>query len=187
MSILRLFHTGFQVIQKPDINMGRANADFGQGFYLSNDEEFSRRWARNLKGETTYINVYDLDIGDLQLKHFSRGEEWFEYIFNNRRNAADVLADFDVIIGPIANDTIYDVLGITTSGILTKDKSLAVLKAGPAYEQVVIKTEKALSRLSFVKAEVITPEEIGRYREALKAEEEQFQEELVRILSDGEE
>ena len=43
MSILRLFHTGFQVIQKPDINMGRANADFGQGFYLSNDEEFSRR------------------------------------------------------------------------------------------------------------------------------------------------
>lgn len=187
MSILRLFHTGFQVIEKPDIKIGRANADFGQGFYLSNDEEFSRRWARDLKGETTYLNVYDLDTDGLQLKHFTRGDEWFEYIFNNRRNAADALADFDVIIGPIANDTIYDVLGITTSGILPKSKSLAVLNIGHAYEQAVIKSEKALSQLAFIRADVITPEEIERYRETVQAEEEQFQEEFVQILSEEDE
>lgn len=187
MSILRLFHTGFQVIEKPDIKIGRANADFGQGFYLSNDEEFSRRWARDLKGETTYLNVYDLDTDGLQLKHFTRGEDWFEYIFANRGNRADSHADFDVIIGPIANDTIYDVLGITTSGILPKSKSLAVLNIGHAYEQAVIKSEKALSQLAFIRADVITPEEIERYRETVQAEEEQFQEEFVQILSEEDE
>ncbi|MBQ9562757.1 MAG: DUF3990 domain-containing protein [Lachnospiraceae bacterium] len=44
--MLELFHTGYQIIERPDIHAGRTNADFGQGFYLSDDEEFSKRWAR---------------------------------------------------------------------------------------------------------------------------------------------
>ena len=38
-----LYHTGFETIRKPDITIGRKNADFGQGFYLSDDEEFSAK------------------------------------------------------------------------------------------------------------------------------------------------
>ncbi len=30
MSAVQLFHTGFQAIEKPDIKIGRKNADFGQ-------------------------------------------------------------------------------------------------------------------------------------------------------------
>ena len=30
----------------PDITIGRKNADFGQGFYLTDDLDFTRRWAR---------------------------------------------------------------------------------------------------------------------------------------------
>ncbi len=33
--ILTLYHTGFQIVEKPDILRGRANADFGQVFYLA--------------------------------------------------------------------------------------------------------------------------------------------------------
>ena len=40
--MMRLFHTSFSIVEKPVITEGRKNADFPQGFYLSDDEEFSR-------------------------------------------------------------------------------------------------------------------------------------------------
>ena len=48
---LLLYHTGYSEIREPDVHYGRKNADFGQGFYLSPDRDFSYRWARIRKGE----------------------------------------------------------------------------------------------------------------------------------------
>ena len=73
----KLFHTGFFVVDKPDTTEGRKNADFGQGFYLSDSEEFSLRWARSRKGMKTYINRYELDEEGLNIKTFDRSEEWY--------------------------------------------------------------------------------------------------------------
>ena len=53
-----LYHTGFSEIQNPDIHIGRKNADFGQGFYLSPDLDFTRRWSRIRNDRYTYINTY---------------------------------------------------------------------------------------------------------------------------------
>ncbi|MBR0311535.1 MAG: DUF3990 domain-containing protein [Oscillospiraceae bacterium] len=44
--ILHLFHTGYAEIREPDIHYGRKNADFGQGFYLSDSDEFAGKWMR---------------------------------------------------------------------------------------------------------------------------------------------
>ena len=43
MSILTLYHTGFEKIRRPDVHYDRKNADFGQGFYLSSGEVESFR------------------------------------------------------------------------------------------------------------------------------------------------
>lgn len=58
---MELYHTGFDIIEAPDIHFGRQNADFGQGFYLSGNREFSVRRARERKGRHTYLNTYVLD------------------------------------------------------------------------------------------------------------------------------
>ena len=42
---MKLYHTGREEIREPDIRRGRRNADFGQGFYLTPDREFARRWG----------------------------------------------------------------------------------------------------------------------------------------------
>ena len=34
---MRLFHTSFSVVENPSITEGRKNADFAQGFYLSEE------------------------------------------------------------------------------------------------------------------------------------------------------
>ena len=81
---MELYHTGFDIIEAPDIHFGRQNADFGQGFYLSGNWEFSVRWARERKGRHTYLNTYVLDTAGLSIKRFARDAEWFGYIYRNR-------------------------------------------------------------------------------------------------------
>ena len=115
MALIELFHAGFQEIRNVDIRIGRTNADFGQGFYLSPDEGFCRRWAREKKGQNAWINGYTLCTEGLNIKEFRRDGEWYDYIFRNRAGYPDSLSEYDVIMGPIANDTIYNLWGVTTS------------------------------------------------------------------------
>ena len=114
---VKLFRVGHVVIQEADVHYGRVNADFGQGFYLTPDREFAARWAKERIGQKTILHAYVLDLEGLEIKRFERTKEWFSYIYRNRRSYKDEL-DADVIVGPIANDTIYDTLGIFTSGTI---------------------------------------------------------------------
>lgn len=179
--IIRLYHAGNLVIENPDVHYGRKNADFGQGFYTSDDEEFSRRWARERKGQKTYVNVYDLDCSALKIRVLQRDAEWFRYIFANRRGKPDE-CDADVIIGPIANDTIYDTFGIFTSGFISDEDALAMLKEGPEYRQTVLKSEKAAQQLKWIEAEEFSSEEIREYRKTVAAEEEAYIQIITKMM-----
>lgn len=159
---MELYHTGKTEIREPDIFYGRKNADFGQGFYLSPDKDFIYRWAV----KDAVINRYDLNVEGLDIHYFERDEEWFDYIFNNRR-VKDKL-EVDVVIGPIANDTIFDTMGIISSGFLEPKEALQLLSIGPKYTQVAIKTEKAAEQLEWISSEYI-----HRIEESVKKKEEE--------------
>ena len=168
-----LFHTSDRKIESPDIHYGRRNADFGWGFYLTPDRDFTYRWAR----ENAVVNTYEFDEAGLAVQHFSRSTEWFEYILNNRRLNDSLKAD--VVIGPIANDTIFDTLGVISSGYLKPEKALQLLMIGPEYIQVAIKSEKAVKQLIWIKAEHIDRVDI----EIQKAEQEAYQKRLAEEMS----
>lgn len=180
--IMKLYHTGFEEIVKPDIHFGRKNADFGQGFYMSGEYEFSGKWARVRRGMDTVLNSYKLDLSGLCVHLFERDLSWFEYIYANRNHLPDALPYADVIIGPIANDTIFDTLGITTSGLLDKEHSLRLLMLGPVYNQIVIKSEKAASQLKWLKAEILDEETVRAYRKETAAEEAVFTKQFAQLL-----
>lgn len=175
---MKLYHTSDREIKNPDIHHGRKNADFGWGFYLTPDKDFTYRWAR----ENAVVNVYELDETDLNIHRFSRDTDWFQYIFDNRRAKDSFSAD--VVIGPIANDTIFETMGIISSGFMEPDDALNLLMIGPEYTQVAIKTEKAVNRLHWISAERI--ERINS--DTLKAEQDAYQEafanEMVRIMGE---
>ena len=164
---MKFFHTSDAIIEHPDIRHGRVNADFGQGFYLSPDYEFSRRWAKR----DAYINEYELDTEGLRVVRLERNEDWFTYIFHNRR-AKDTL-DADVIIGPIANDTIYDTLGMISSGFLDSKEALELLLIGPEYTQVAIKSDAANAKLRWLGAKQVQVDEA--IFEARRQEELEYQ------------
>ena len=173
MSRIRLFHTGYLEIRQPDIRHGRKNADFGQGFYLSPSDEFAGRWAKERRGSAIIVNTYELETDGLKIKHLERDAEWFRYIFSNRR-ATDLYPDYDVIIGPIANDTIYDTLGIFTSGFLSEEQALELLKIGPCYEQIALKTDKAAYNLEWKSSRVMEHGEVENFSSRLQKEEDEY-------------
>ena len=175
MKTLLLYHTGFQKIEAPQLRIGRKNADFGQGFYLSEDGEFSLRWARRRSGAETWLNCYELDPNGLRIKELDRDAAWLDYIFQNRAGRPDSLAEYDIIVGPIAADILYNMLGIFTSVLIPPETALRLLRLGPLYRQTVLKTEAAISRLRFLSARVLGEEEIGAYRDAVRAEEADYQ------------
>ena len=179
-----LYHVGFSEIKNPNVKYGRSNADFGQGFYTSSDKDFSEKWAKKRKTEDTIFNSYELDETNLKIKRFIRDKEWFDYIFSNRNFKEDYLAEYDVIIGPIANDTIYDTWGILTSGLIKPEKALEILCVGPQYEQVTLKTQKAVDNLKFLSSHIIPEEDLLKFRALVREEEEEYQENLAGLLED---
>ena len=171
---MRLYHVSDIEIKDPDIRHGRKNADFGQGFYLTPDLEFARKWA---VGEAV-LNEYELEKEGLFIKEFKRDETWFDYIYNNR-HLNDVL-DADVVMGPIANDTIFDTLGIISSGFLASDDALKLLLVGPCYIQVAIKSDKARAQLKYIKSCKVEKQESG----AKEKEEAEYQEEFAKAMEE---
>ena len=69
-----LYHTSDREIRNPDIHYGRKNADFGWGFYLTPDREFTYRWAR----DNAVVNEYELDVDPSQ----TTLETWHKFSFS---------------------------------------------------------------------------------------------------------
>jgi hypothetical protein len=169
---MKLYHTGRIEIREPDVHHGRRNADFGPGFYLTPDLDFAMRWVK----AESIINEYELDETGLTIYRFQRNEEWFHYIFNNR-NYQDGL-DADVIIGPIANDIIFETYGIISSGYLKTEDAMKLLLIGPEFTQVAIKSEKAISQLRWLGSQKVDRLDASQRQ----SEREAYSRELEKVL-----
>lgn len=176
---MRCYHTGHHKLPDPDIRIGRKNADFGQGFYLSPSDAFAGKWVRERKDLEAYVNAYELDLSGLRVLQLQRDEAWFDYLFRNRAGLPDRHGEYDLILGPIANDTIYNTFGVFTSGLLPKEQVLSLLQIGPCYEQIVVKTERARRQLRWLSSRRLDPSELSSLRESLLREEVQYQQALA--------
>ena len=154
MASTTLYHASKTPILEPSPFHGRKNADMGQGFYLSPDEEFSLLWAK----EGWYINVHEFRDDDLKVETLKIDERWFDTVFQNRNFAQDAYSDADVVIAPIANDTLFDLVGILTSGFVPKPVCLKVLSLEPKFTQIVLKNQKSIANLRFLDSRIVTKE-----------------------------
>ena len=114
---MRLYHGSNCRIEEIDLNRGRTAKDFGKGFYLSPSLENAEEWAakvtlREEQGTPT-ITVYEFDENclvaeNLNVKIFDGYNlEWVDFILMNRQNRADrACHDYDIVVGPIADDAV---------------------------------------------------------------------------------
>ena len=140
------------------IQLGKSHKykDFGQGFYLtdirSQAEQLAAKKAK-LFGGYPIIQEYEfnedsLQSGDLKLLRFDNPcKKWAEFIFNNRNRELNFSHDYDIVIGPIANDGVAYLLGRYEEGTLTIDELSRELTYKELNSQFFFGTEKSLKYL----------------------------------------
>ena len=178
MASMILYHASAEPVLEPNPFHGRKNADIGQGFYLSPDEEFSTLWAK----EGWHINVYEFRDDGLRSERLEIDERWFDIVFQNRNFARDALLDTDVVIAPIANDTLFDLVGILTSGFVPRKTCLEILSLEPRFTQIVLKSEKAIKNLKFLESRIVTKDEAGDSKAKAKALSDEFLVKAIKAL-----
>jgi hypothetical protein len=113
---MKLYHGSNIAFESIDLTKSRPNKDFGQGFYLTESKEQAQRMAEQkvlLFGGHTIVMAYELDETclnneSLAIKKFDNyTEEWAEFVLLNRnRKSKAKLHNYDIVIGPIADDKV---------------------------------------------------------------------------------
>lgn len=102
-----------------------------------------------MKTKTTYF-VYEylfLESAALKVKRFdSLNREWLEFIKENRGKGG-LQHDYDVVIGPVADNKTMETVQLYIADILTAEEAVERLKYNKANNQVSFHTEKALKSL----------------------------------------
>lgn len=149
---MEVYHGGYNSIENPEIRIGKYAKDFGAGFYCTELKEQAVRWARRY--DTPMINIYDFKQNDkLNILHFEEmTEEWLEFIVDCRSGKKH---NYDIVIGAMANDQVYNYISDYISGVLTKEQFWVLAKFKHPTHQINFCTEKALECLTFIKSEEV--------------------------------
>lgn len=110
-----LYHGTNQDFEQIDLSKSKPNKDFGRGFYLSADYNQALDMAKvkvaQLEAGSPIVLSYEISdkawerLRVLRFENYS--EEWARFILLNRNNASNSpVHDYDVVIGPIANDRV---------------------------------------------------------------------------------
>ncbi|MDR3095411.1 MAG: DUF3990 domain-containing protein [Bacteroidales bacterium] len=149
---MEIYHGGYCLIENPKIIEGKYAKDFGTGFYCTEIREQSVRWAKRY--DTPTVNVYNFQIdSNLNIRNFEEmTEEWLAFIVDCRNN---VKHNFDIVVGAMANDQIYNYIADYISGTLTKEQFWVLAKFKHPTHQISFCTNEALKCLTFIKKEEI--------------------------------
>lgn len=153
-----LYHGSNVEIHEIDLTKSARGKDFGQGFYLSENEKQAEEMAvfKSLQTNSSpVVNAFELDectLSDktLKIKIFKEYSlEWAEFVFKNRSNRSDTpIHDYDIVYGPIADDKVGVQIRNFMEGNINIDIFLERLKyiKGITF-QYFFGTEKAIKHL----------------------------------------
>lgn len=155
---MKLYHGTVYDFHEIDLSQSNSAKDFGKGFYLSPSIQQAENWAQFKSMQMNmppvvhsfYFDETLLENSCLRVKRFEKyTEEWAKFVFDNRQNLSDSnIHDFDVVIGPIANDKVGVQIRNYFEGNITFEVFLERLKymKGVTF-QYFFGTEKAIKYL----------------------------------------
>ncbi len=151
-----LFHGAKnELIGNPSIVYSDDNKDFGRGFYLG--ESFSQSASFIVGYKSSSVYIFDFDRTKVKIKNFNVSIEWMILIayFRGRLNEykdSDFLKklllklrNVDVVIAPIADNTMYTTLDDFIQGKTTDLQCLNALGANRLGMQYVFLNDKAIN------------------------------------------
>ena len=157
--MIRLYHGSTMSVRKPSLRPGRANADFGKGFYTTSNQEQAERWAHikqeREEAKRAVVSIYEfdetlLDSPELKIRRFTGADApWLYFVTDCRKSRGH---NFDLVQGPVANDKVFTTVNLFESGVLSAEAAILQLRAYKTYDQLSFHTEKVIKALKFVES-----------------------------------
>lgn len=147
-----LYHASNEVVEYPYIKIYQYTKDFSWGFYCTVMHEQAVRWAKRRNGKI--INLYEYkENSNLKIKKFdSMSDEWLDFIVDCRNGLTH---DYDVVEGPMADDTIWNYLSDYIDGEITREQFWSLAKFKYPTHQISFHTLKAIECLTFIRSEIV--------------------------------
>ncbi|MBQ9526456.1 MAG: DUF3990 domain-containing protein [Fretibacterium sp.] len=144
-----LYHGSREIVEFPEICTARYHKDFYFGFYCTAFREQAVRWAVRY-GQGGIVNEYLYTPSSaLRVLTFPEmSEEWLDFIVSCRSGTPH---NYDVVEGPMANDTIFNYIQSFLDGEITRAALWELAKFKRPTHQVSFHTARALAALEFLK------------------------------------
>ena len=150
-----LFHGAkTEIIGEPTIEFSEENKDFGKVFYLG--ESFNQSASFVVGREKSSIYIFDFDLNNVIIKEYNVSREWMLLIayyrkklgeFSNSKYIEKLVKELDgvdVVIAPIADNTMYTTLDDFISGKITDLQCLNALSANRLGKQYVFLNDNVI-------------------------------------------
>ena len=147
-----VYHGSYCKVEKPKLLDNKYTKDFGKGFYCTILKDQAIKWAN--KYDTKIINLYEYhENNNLKIKEFTiMTEEWLDFIIESRNGKKH---DYDIVIGAMADDQIYNYITDLLKGEITREAFWELAKFRHPTHQIAFCTEEALKTIKFIDAEEI--------------------------------
>lgn len=165
-----LYHGSVSIIEKPEFGKGKANNDYGRGFYCTEHLDLAKEWAceENTDG---FANRYELDTTGLRILNLSSNQftimNWLAILVKNRKARLSTpvskrgkewllqhflpdYEDYDVIIGYRADDSYFSFARSFLNNAISVNQLGRAMRLGKLGEQIVLKSRKAFDALTFL-------------------------------------
>lgn len=152
MGKMTVYHGSYTAVEHPKIINKKNTKDFGTGFYCTVIREQAERWAKRY--DTPMVNTYTVRMNtSLKILEFKEmTEEWLDFIIDCRHS---IPHDYDIVIGAMANDQIYNFIADYIDGIITREQFWSMARFKYPTHQINFCSHAALKCLEFVSGEEV--------------------------------
>ncbi len=188
---LTIYHGSSQIIEIPELSKGKATNDYGRGFYCTESIELAKEWACSSETDG-FANRYHFDQENLSVLNLSGGDyhilNWLSILLENRtfRMSSDIAQrayeyisehftaeykSYDVIKGYRADDSYFSFATAFLNNTISLAQLEKAMVLGNLGEQIVLRSQRAFNKLSFVESTVASrtiylPKKLARDTEA---------------------
>lgn len=170
MSKLVIYHGSKDIVEKPYYHGGKAENDYGFGFYCTENLELAKEWSCSNYENNGFANKYSINLSGLKILDLTDKKysilNWIAILLRFRTfdltNDISIQAkeyllanfyidvnNYDIVIGYRADDSYFSFARDFINNTIPIRKLIQAMQLGQLGRQVVIVSELAFSKLKF--------------------------------------
>lgn len=175
MSVLTIYHGSKDIIENPYYHGGKAENDYGFGFYCTESVELAKEWSCSNNESNGFANKYTINISNLKVLDLTSERytilNWMAILLKHRtfdltneiakqakeyliKNFYIDIEQYDIVIGYRADDSYFSFARDFVNNTISVRQLSKAMELGQLGKQVVVISQKAYSELNFEGFEV---------------------------------